>query len=227
MTLTDQRSPVIRRAEPSDDQILIMLLVAAFFHGDLASHLIPEVADRASRYFPYFEIIAAHALTAAHVDLIMDPDAAMPAAAAIWYPVGADGITDDIPDYGERLAAAVGPYLPAFAALDMAMHQHHPTGHDHDYLAFLAVHPVLQNRGLGSRLLEHHHAQLDPAGRPAYLEATGDRNRRLYERHGYTPLEPFPVADGGPPLRPMWRPGRPGKGQAARNDSAASSGASQ
>ncbi|MET8154175.1 GNAT family N-acetyltransferase [Actinoplanes sp. NPDC049668] len=208
MTLATQPLPDIRRAEPSDDQILIMLLVAAFFHGDLAPYLIPEVADRAGRYFPYFEIITAHALATAHIDLIMDSDAAMPAAAAIWYPVGADGLTADMPGYDERLAAAVGPYLPAFAALDTAIHRHHPTGHEHDYLAFLAVHPVLQNRGLGSRLLAHRHAQLDPASRPAYLEATGTRTRRLYERHGYTALESFPVADGGPLLYPMWRPGR-------------------
>ncbi|MEU7906386.1 GNAT family N-acetyltransferase [Actinoplanes sp. NPDC049118] len=216
MTLTaQQRVPVIRRADPSDDQILIMLLVAAFFDGDLAPYLIPEVADRASRYFPYFEIITAHALAHAHVDLIMDAgtDAPLPAAAAIWYPVSADGLTAEIPDYDEQLAAAVGPYLPAFTTLDSSMHRHHPTGRDHDYLAFLAVHPVLQSKGLGSRLLEHHHAHLDSARRPAYLEATGPRNHALYERHGYTPLEPFPIADAGPLLHPMWRPGgEPGKG---------------
>ncbi|MEV4709607.1 GNAT family N-acetyltransferase [Actinoplanes sp. NPDC049316] len=204
--LTDQSTPVIRRADDSDYQMLTMLLVAAFFHGDLAGHLIPDTADRASAYFPYFEIIADHALGAGHVEMIAEPGAAMPAAAAIWYPVDADGFSFTLPDYDERLAAAVGPALPRFIALDQAMHDRHPAGREHDYLAFLAVQPGLQGKGLGSRLLEHHHQLLDAVGRPAYLEATGERNRRLYQRCGYSPLEPFPIADGGPLLHPMWRP---------------------
>jgi GNAT superfamily N-acetyltransferase len=208
VTLTEQPAPVISRADDSDYQRLTMLLVAAFFHGDLAPHLIPSVAERASCYFPYFEIIAEHALSAGHVDLITEHSATMPAAAAIWYPVDADGFAFDLPDYDERLAAAVGPALPRFIALDQAMHDHHPIGREHDYLAFLAVQPGLQGKGLGSRLIEHHHELIDAASRPAYLEATGDRNRRLYERYGYTPLEPFPVSEGGPQLHPMWRPER-------------------
>ncbi|XVU24261.1 GNAT family N-acetyltransferase [Actinoplanes sp. CA-054009] len=184
-----------------------MLLVAAFFHGDLASHLIPNAADRAGRYWPYFELIAEHALGAADVDLIMDDEAVMPAAAAIWHRVGPDGFTFHLPDYDIRLVNAVGPALPRFLALDAAMHAHHPTGREHDYLAHLAVQPGLQSKGLGSRLLTHRHQQLDTAGRPAYLEATGERNRGLYEKHGYTRLDAYPVAQGGPLLHPMWRPG--------------------
>ncbi|MEU4243116.1 GNAT family N-acetyltransferase [Actinoplanes sp. NPDC026619] len=213
MTLADQtiseyEVPVIRRADDGDYQNVTMLLVSAFFYGDLAGHLIPKVTDRASRYFPYFEIIAEHALANAHVDLIMDKTAAMPAAAAIWHTVGDGGFHFDLADYDARLADAVGPALARFVALDAAMHRHHPTKPDHDYLAFLGVQPGWQGKGLGSRLLRHRHDRLDHAGRHAYLEATGDRNRRLYERHGYLALEPFDVAPDGPPLHPMWRPPR-------------------
>ncbi|GAA0490725.1 N-acetyltransferase [Paractinoplanes deccanensis] len=207
MTLAQQPLPVIRRARADDQHHLTMLLVAAFFHGDLAPYLVPDIADRASRYWPYFEIFAEHALGCADVDLIMEDEAAMPAAAAIWHRVGQQGLRFDLPDYDIRLVNAVGKWLPRFLALDEAMHRHHPAGREHDYLAYLAVQPALQNKGLGSRLLDHRHKHPDTAGRPAYLEATGDRNRRLYERHGYTLLTPYQVGPRGPLLYPMWLPG--------------------
>jgi hypothetical protein len=42
------------------------------------------------------------------------------------------------------------------------------------------------------------------SGARAYLDATSQRNRRLYERHGFQAEEPF-APPGGPPLWPMWR----------------------
>ena len=38
----------------------------------------------------------------------------------------------------------------------------------------------------------------------AYLDATNERNKRLYERHGFKAEDPF-AARGAPPLWPMWR----------------------
>lgn len=205
MKLTANTAPAIRRADDSDYQNLTMVLTAAFLHGDFAAYLIPGLIDRSVRYFPYFELIAEHALTHGHVDLIMDEQSAMPAAAATWFRIDNGQLPPDLPGYDAQLAAAVGPALPRFRALDQTMHHRHPTDRDHDYLGHLAVQPGLQGKGLGSRLLEHHHRQLDIAGRHAYLEATGDRNARLYERHGYTPLRPYRIASDGPQVYPMWR----------------------
>lgn len=42
-------------------------------------------------------------------------------------------------------------------------------------------------------------------GVSAYLEASSDRSRRLYERHGCTDLGPPIGLPDGPTLRPMWR----------------------
>jgi GNAT superfamily N-acetyltransferase len=206
--LTANTAPVIRRADDSDYQNLTMVLTAAFLHGDFAPYLIPDLTERSVRYYPYFELIADHALTHGHVDLIMDEQSAMPAAAATWYAIDNGRLPADPPDYDAHLAAAVGPALPRFFALDQTMHQRHPRDRDHDYLGHLAVQPGLQGKGLGSRLLEHHHQQLDTTGRYAYLEATGERNARLYERHGYQALEPYPIAPDSPLLYPMWRPGK-------------------
>jgi GNAT superfamily N-acetyltransferase len=70
----------------------------------------------------------------------------------------------------------------------------------------MAVHPAHQRHGIGSALLAAHHATLDAAGLPAYLEASGNRSRALYLRHGYTDTGPPVQLSGGPALYPMWRP---------------------
>ncbi|GAB3958082.1 hypothetical protein GCM10027614_74860 [Micromonospora vulcania] len=75
---------------------------------------------------------------------------------------------------------------------------------DHHHLAFLATRPDRQGQGLGTALLEHHHAWLDEAGMPGYLEASSPRSRDLYARNGYRTGEPFRVPDGTP-FWPMWR----------------------
>jgi hypothetical protein len=53
-------------------------------------------------------------------------------------------------------------------------------------------------------LLDRHHARLDQAGLPAYLEANHPRNRDLYARHGYRVRSVIELPDG-PPLWTMWR----------------------
>jgi hypothetical protein len=44
----------------------------------------------------------------------------------------------------------------------------------------------------------------DRDGAPAYLEATSDRNRALYERHGFRADGGIPLP-GGPMVWRMWR----------------------
>ncbi|MEV8517430.1 GNAT family N-acetyltransferase [Dactylosporangium sp. NPDC051484] len=100
---------------------------------------------------------------------------------------------------------ACGPALGRFLQLDEDMHEAHPDGMRHDYLAFLGVAPYRQGHGIGSRLLQAHQHRSDRDDRlPAYLEATGRRNAALYARHGYVENEPFHIGDG-PALYPMLR----------------------
>jgi len=205
MTTTTSPNAAIRTGTVADQDALTRVLADAFLHGDLGPHLIPQLSERARVYWPYFQILGGYALTssAAHVDIIggLDTEAV---AAAIWYEVG-DQLGDDPPDYAERLADAVAGSLPRFLDLDAAMHDHHPTGRPHHYLGHLAVLPAHQGQGFGGLLLEHHHRQLDAAGIPGYLEATGPRNHRLYARHHYQKREPYPVGPGAPLVFPMWR----------------------
>jgi GNAT superfamily N-acetyltransferase len=193
---------VIRPARRDDLAAVTATLAAAFLHGDLAGWLIPDPATRRNVYGGndgYFAMFADYFLYHGLVDASDDL-----AAVALWWPVG-DQLDLDIPDYTSRLAKMCGPAVGRFLALDMTMHAHHPTRRPHDYLTFLAVHPDRHGHGLGSALLRHHHTRLDTAGSPAYLEATGIRNRALYTRHGYQPSPPITIP-GGLQLHPMWRP---------------------
>jgi GNAT superfamily N-acetyltransferase len=212
MTNTD--TTMVRRAEHADIGRVATILTDAFLHGDLAGWLVPNLDQRQDVYPPYFRMLAEHAVRRGHVELIDD------AAAALWYDLGPD--LDQAPaldDYDQRLAAITGSALDRFQHLDHAMHTHHPRGTAHAYLAFLAVRPPRQGQGLGATLLRHRHTHLDQQRRPAYLEATGTRNRRLYQRHGYHPLGPYLITGppagartpktGVPRLYPMWRPPAP------------------
>lgn len=191
--------PAIRTATPADQQTVSELLAEAFLHGDLADWLIPHLDTRARIYPHYFALHVEHALTYGQVEMTVDT-----AAVAIWYPIDGEPLPD-LPDYSQRLSDVTGRFQPRFAALDQAMHDHHPYDQPHRHLAFLAVHPDQQRHGLGSTLLRHRHDQFDATGTAAYLEATGPRNQRLYARHGYRPRRAFHLPGSGFHLYPMLR----------------------
>jgi GNAT superfamily N-acetyltransferase len=106
-------------------------------------------------------------------------------------------------DYERRLKEVAGDAFDRACRLDAALEAGHPV-QPHHYLAFLAVRPDQQGRGVGSALLDRHHARLDAAGLPAYLEANALRNRDLYLRHGYRVRSVIELPDG-PLLWTMWR----------------------
>lgn len=127
------------------------------------------------------------------------------AGAALWVPPGVAAVHDD--DAAE-LEARMGVLDPtalsrAAACTDAfaAVHPAEPAW----YLNFLGVAPGQQGRGIGSALLRSVLAQCDVGGEAAYLEATSERNRALYERHGFRVLREIPLPDGGPTSYAMWR----------------------
>ena len=67
------------------------------------------------------------------------------------------------------------------------------------------VRPDWKNQGLGSALLRPVIEECDRSGTPAYLEATCERNRLPYARHGFEDREPYALPRGGPAVFPMWR----------------------
>ena len=111
--------------------------------------------------------------------------------------------------YAAQLAAATGPWLNRFTGLDDALDRHHPAGLLHHHLAILAVRPDRQGQGIGTALLDAHHASPRRQGIAAYLEASGVRTRGLYLRHGYTDHGQPIQLPGGPVMHPMMREPRP------------------
>jgi GNAT superfamily N-acetyltransferase len=188
-------------AGPADADTLSDLIAKAFLYLPPSRWLIGDPAARRAVFPSYFRIYVEHALATGIVHTTPGRT-----AAALWLPVSARGPAPPA-RYDARLAAATGRWHTAFTAFDTALESHHPAGAAHHHLALLAVHPDHQGQGTGSLLLAAHHAALDHAGIPAYLEAATVRTRRLYARHGYLLRADAPIRlpGDGPLMWPMWR----------------------
>jgi ribosomal protein S18 acetylase RimI-like enzyme len=196
-------SPDIRSAR-ADELAAVGALVAWSFNDlDANAYLVPPLTDRLRVMGDFFTLYTEHAFRHGRVDVV-DGAAGRLDAAAVWFDRTAD--MPEPPGYGDRLAALAGPYLDRFEALDELFDKHHPV-EPHWHLAFLAVHPDKQHRGLGGALMSRTHRELDAAGVPEYLEATNQDNIRLYRRHGYRDMVPFDtLLPDGTPFYRMWRP---------------------
>ncbi|MEV0589421.1 GNAT family N-acetyltransferase [Nonomuraea sp. NPDC050310] len=204
----------IRRALPEDAAAVAELIATAFMDLPQSAVLVPERDQRHQVLTAQFSIVVEHALTpdgGGAIHVISRPASAqgepvIPAAAAVWFDNTADPPPPPPPDYDARLKAATGAWHDRFLHLDRVLTEHHPS-EPHHFLLFLAVHPELQGRGLGGRLLDHcHRAHLGHAA--AYLDAASPASRDLYARHGYEALPPYELTQG---VRfwPMWRPAAP------------------
>lgn len=158
--------------------------------------------DRA-RYGFFHDILA---LLVLHRGVIHRP--ASGGAAACWVPHDA---MDHVPLSMElKLAGHVFNLCGLgrawrFQQTRTAMAKHHPKAPPHEYLFFLGVRPEAQGMGLGSRLLRARLAELDRAGRPAFLETSTDRNLPLYQGHGFEIIHEYRPGADGPLTWAMWR----------------------
>src|SRR5918993_4332716 len=125
-------------------------------------------------------------------------------AAALWAPPGRVPVSgEDAEELGRQITELAGPDAPRFLGVNKLFDDHHPHG-SYWYLQFMGVAPGWQGRGIGSALMAPVLERCDREGARAYLDATSERNRRLYERHGFEAAGEF-APPGGPPLWPMWR----------------------
>ena len=121
------------------------------------------------------------------------------ASAAVWAPPGAEDdeelptvLGEVVEEYAERLFEILG-----------LMEAKHPVEPLY-YLFLLGTRPGWQGRGLGSSLMAPVLETCDRDRVPAYLEATSERNRQLYIRHGFDVTDEI-TQPGGPTMWPMWR----------------------
>lgn len=122
--------------------------------------------------------------------------------AALWVPPGEE-VADDEDAFGEALVALSPPDVDRLMLTMEVLGETHP----HEpcwYLNLLGVAPEHQGHGVGSAMLRAAIERSERDGVPAYLEATSEQNKRLYERHGFVATAELELPDG-PSLWAMWR----------------------
>lgn len=189
-------------ADYDDTRVLSCLIAEAFCDLAPSRWLIGDRAVRQAILPRYFQTHVLGALDEGRVDTNLNRT-----AAAVWLPRLGPSERDE--QHDKELAQITGQYFSRFLSFELELDQRHPAGICYDYLAFLAVRPDCQGRGIGSALLDAHHARLDQEGAMAYLEASDEGTRALYLRRGYTACgTPIQLPDG-PVMYPMTRwPGR-------------------
>jgi GNAT superfamily N-acetyltransferase len=180
-------------AKPDETGLLSGLIADAFRPLNVSKWLIPDQDARRDIFPRYFQMYVERAFADGLVHTTPDR-----AAVALWLP--GSGPSEPPRGYDERLAEITGPWVNRFRAFDTELDAHHPIGTEHHHLAILAVAPGWQGQGIGTALLNAHHAALDQLGILAYLEASSERTRSIYLRHGYTDYGEPIVLPGSLPL---------------------------
>jgi ribosomal protein S18 acetylase RimI-like enzyme len=196
----------VRKAGPSDLNPMAKVLARAFNDDPHACWILLDDATRKRR------LERGYALGLRRLWLPQDEcyTTVGVVGAAIWMRPGQTRVTKK--QQLSLLPAMVHAYGREFfrvarllAYLD-SIHPHEP---DHWYLAFVGVDPDWQGRGLGSALIQPVLERCDREGTPAYLEASTERSRALYERNGFEVMMEYRLWDEGPLGWQMWRKPRP------------------
>ncbi|GGM66785.1 N-acetyltransferase [Micromonospora sonchi] len=188
----------VRPATEADADRLIAVLAEAFHDGPVADWLIPDPEQRRAVYYRYFRDAFLHGLKHGEVYTTSDQS-----AVTIWHPHLEPTPTKPHQRL-ETLETIAGAHAPKIVLLEEMFDTFHPD-EPHHYLAYVAVDPQRQSRGIGTAMLNHYHRRLDQIGLPAYLEATDMRSRQLYLRLGYTAGPPMVLPTQGPTVWRMWR----------------------
>ncbi|MDA9141391.1 GNAT family N-acetyltransferase [Gammaproteobacteria bacterium] len=118
---------------------------------------------------------------------------------SLWHP---PGIFFDSTVLEPTFAAIPEDRIETVARFFEEFEKYHPE--DAWYLPFIAVDPAQQRKGIGSFLLKEALQMIDQRGDTAYLEASNEQNKALYERHGFVEIGRVQFEDS-PPAFPMIR----------------------
>ncbi|MDQ0648033.1 GNAT superfamily N-acetyltransferase [Microbacterium natoriense] len=192
------------------------ILAAAFLEDPVWGPAFPDLATRPQVAGAYWRFMVREALrfTESRVlegahggesDSLTSGGRGALRAVSVWYPPGADEVSDEAHPAYEAL---VGELLDAeaAAALEQAgvrFADARPS-EPHAYLTLLGVAPEARGGGHGMALLRTALAQYDEAGIPTYLESSNPANDARYERLGYRPRDVVELA-GGARVQTFWR----------------------
>ena len=196
-------APAITTATPADVGLLGRVLGDAFRDDPVGRWMAPDPATRVERLTRFFEF-QTDAFSVPHGEVLLAEDV----GAALWMPPGRWQappllVLRNLPRMGRVFGRRTALMLRGLSRAE----RDHPR-ELHWYLPFAGVATAHQGRGVGSALLAPVLARCDADGVPAYLEATSERNRALYLRHGFVDRHEIELPDG-PTLWGMWREPQP------------------
>jgi GNAT superfamily N-acetyltransferase len=198
------RTSVVRTATAADAEHIANILAAAFYDDPPLVWILPDAHDRQRLSSAFFRPFVDLVLAAGHGYVTEDL-----AGASLWLDVDVTEDSADDPGLRDSIVAGLGTeYAKRFFVLDELLTAAHPGHASHAYLLFVGVRPQAQSQGAGRALLAPRLETLDHESRPAYLEASCERNARLYARLGFEPATEPVVLPQGPALQPMWREAR-------------------
>lgn len=189
----------IRTAGERDRELVVRLLDAAFQDDPVSGWVFPGAEHRRTTHPKLMAAFTDIVSDIGRIDVTEDG-----AACALWISVPA--VEEDQGDEGPaRLRAQVDPENERVELIGRLTAGIHPSGRAHEYLWMIAAAPEHQGRGLGTALINSVLDRCDREGQPAYLEASSERSRKLYERLGFELQgRPLDLPDG-PQMWPMWR----------------------
>ena len=192
-------APAITTATAADAPVLGRVLADAFRDDPVGRWMAPDPSTRVERLTRFFEF-QTDAFSLPHGEVLRSGDV----GAALWMPPGRWQappllMLRNLPRLGRVFGRRTALMLRGLHLAE----QDHPR-ELHWYLPFAGVVTAHQGRGIGSALLAPVLARCDADGLPAYLEATSERNRALYLRHGFVDRHEIALPDG-PTLWGMWR----------------------
>jgi ribosomal protein S18 acetylase RimI-like enzyme len=204
----------VELALPADRAPSARVLADAFFDDPVMVWLVPDDEIRRDHSIGSFGSAFDSAVEHGHVRVARRGQGV--AGVAVWYPPGKGSAAggaeprdaDDADTATRSSASSPSPSVDVTAGrgavIGRAMAEHHPR-EPHYYLQAIGVRPGDQGLGIGSSLIAPVTAVCDEEAVGAYLEATTDHSRRLYERHGFEVSGLIELPDG-PVMYPMWRP---------------------
>ncbi|MBT2386393.1 N-acetyltransferase [Streptomyces sp. ISL-11] len=194
--------PEIRRAREEERDAISLLIGEAFMEDPVSGWVFPDEDHRRAVHPGFFGVFLDAALRHGWVDVTDDLS-----AAALWLPVRADGAgepADGDDDMAERLAQA-DPGNERARIVGELTERAHPVDRSHYYLPTIVAAPGRRGEGRGRALLTTVLDRCDAEGMPAYLEASNERSRALYERLGFVFTGTAVDLPDGPRMWPMWR----------------------
>jgi ribosomal protein S18 acetylase RimI-like enzyme len=191
--------PVVRVARASEAETLADIIAEALFDDPPNVWAFPDLARRREIVPRFFRLFVDESIDSGGAFTLDDL-----AAVSLWFPPGWDMSDEQAAAFDGAVRAIAGEFAESGPlAIVRAIAEVHPTD-PHWYLAFVCTRPEKQGRGFGTALIRDVLGRCDAEGHPAYLEATSERNRALYERLGFRVTSRIDLP-GGPPMWSMWR----------------------